>query len=253
MPTNHDPGPTNHDPGPTSHDSGPAGEPAPTHALDPQAVWDATMANQSETGARVIARYAEPHRRYHGTEHLVSVLAHVEEFATDDHDLFLVRLAAFYHDAIYDIPFRELTNEEASARLSVRELSRTGLEVEDLNEVSRLVRLTATHVPGSRDKNGELLCDADLAVLGSPPETYARYVAQVTEEYAAVPRLDFVRGRFQVLRELSGRDLFNTPKGRSLNARARFNLVAECRQLVAEMRAAGISADEIGTVPGSRT
>lgn len=117
---------------PTSNHADPTGDdPGPTNALDPQAVWDATMADQSETGARVIARYAEPHRRYHGTAHLVSVLAHVEEFATDDHDLFLVRLAAFYHDAIYDIPFRELTNEEASARLSVRELSRTGLEVED--------------------------------------------------------------------------------------------------------------------------
>ena len=52
-----------------------------------------------------------------------------------------------------------------------------------------------------------------------------------------------------MLRELAGRDLFNTPKGRALNERARFNLVAECRSLVAEMRAAGISADEIGTVP----
>jgi predicted metal-dependent HD superfamily phosphohydrolase len=247
MPTSENPGPTSENPGPTSETPGPTSD---TAGL--QAIWDATLVNQAETGARVIARYAEPHRRYHGTEHLASVLAHIDEFATEAHDLFLVRLAAFYHDAIYDIPFRELTNEEGSARLSVRELSRTGLEVEDLNEVSRLVRLTATHVPGSRDPNGELLCDADLAVLGSPPEAYARYVAQVTEEYAAVPRLDFVRGRFRVLRDLAGRDLFNTPKGRGLNARARFNLVAECRQLVAEMRAAGISADEIGTVPAPR-
>jgi predicted metal-dependent HD superfamily phosphohydrolase len=224
----------------------------PTSTTELQDRWDATLANQSETGARLIARYAEPHRVYHGTEHLAAVLARIDEFGTDAQDLFLVKLAAFYHDAIYDIPYRELTNEEASARLSVRELSRTGLEVEDLNEVSRLVRLTATHVPGSRDPNGELLCDADLAVLGSPPEAYAHYVAQVTEEYAAVPRLDFVRARFRVLRDLAGRDLFSTAKGRALNARARFNLVAECRQLVSEMRAAGISADEIGSVPGSR-
>jgi predicted metal-dependent HD superfamily phosphohydrolase len=224
----------------------------PTSTTELQDRWDATLANQSETGARLIARYAEPHRVYHGTEHLAAVLARIDEFGTDAQDLFLVKLAAFYHDAIYDIPYRELTNEEASARLSVRELSRTGLEVEDLNEVSRLVRLTATHVPGSRDPNGELLCDADLAVLGSPPEAYAHYVAQVTEEYAAVPRLDFVRARFRVLRDLPGRDLFSTAKGRALNARARFNLVAECRQLVSEMRAAGISADEIGSVPGSR-
>lgn len=216
-----------------------------------QQIWDETLPRQQELGASVIARYAEPRRRYHTTDHLVAVQDRISEFAIAEHDVFLVRLAGFYHDAIYDIPSRELTNEEASARLSVRELSRAGLEVEDLNEVSRLVRLTATHVPGSRDPNGELLCDADLAALGGSPEAYARYVAQVTEEYAHVPRIDFVRGRFQILRELAGRDLFFTPKGRALNGRARFNLVAECRELVAELRAAGISPDDIGPVPGS--
>ena len=216
-----------------------------------QEIWDATLRDQPKLGARVIARYAEPHRRYHGLEHLAAVQDRISDFATADHDLFLVRLAGFYHDAIYDIPTRELTNEDASARLSIRELSRAGLEQEDLNEVARLVRLTATHVPGSRDANGELLCDADLAVLGGSPEAYARYVAQVREEYAHVPRLDFARGRFQILRELAGRDLFSTPRGRGLNARARFNLVAECRELVAELRAAGVSPDELGPVPGS--
>lgn len=218
-----------------------------------QQIWDATLRDQSELGTRVIARYTEPQRRYHTTEHLAAVQDRITEFATSDHDVFLVRLAGFYHDAIYDIPTRELSNEEGSARLSIRELSRAGLEQEDLNEVARLVRLTSTHVPGSRDANGELLCDADLAVLGGSPETYARYVAQVTEEYAQLPRLDFVRGRFQILRELAGRDLFFTPKGRALNGRARFNLVAECRELVAELRAAGISPDDIGPVPGSGT
>lgn len=216
-----------------------------------RAIWDETLPNQSDTGGRVIARYAESHRRYHSLEHLAAVQERITEFATADHDLFLVRLAGFYHDAIYDVPTRELTNEEASARLSIRELSRTGLEQEDLNEVARLVRLTATHLPGPRDPNGELLCDADLAVLGGPPETYARYVEQVSEEYGQVPRLDFARGRFLVLRELASRDLFHTPRGRALNERARFNLVAECRSLVDELRAAGVSPDEIGPVPGS--
>lgn len=216
-----------------------------------QQIWDETLPGQAETGARLIARYAEPHRRYHTVEHLAAVQDRITEFATADHDLFLVRLAGFYHDAIYDIPTRELTNEDASARLARRELSRAGLEQEDLNEVARLVRLTATHVPGSRDPNGELLSDADLAVLAGSRVAYARYVAQVGAEYARVPRLDFVRGRFGVLRDLAGRDLFFTPKGRALNERARFNLVAECRELVAELRAAGVSADEIGPVPGS--
>ena len=85
-----------------------------------QAIWDETLPAQPEMGARVIARYAEPQRRYHTTEHLAVVQDRITEFASADHDLFLVRLAGFYHDAIYDIPFREITNEEASARLSRR-------------------------------------------------------------------------------------------------------------------------------------
>lgn len=216
-----------------------------------QRIWDATLPGQAGIGARLIARYVEPHRRYHTTEHLSAVVDRVTEFAGSDHDVFLVMLAAFYHDAVYDIPFRELTNEEASARLSIRELSRAGLEQEDLNTVARLIRLTETHLPGPRDPNGELLCDADLAVLGSPPEAYARYLAQVSEEYAQVPRLDFARGRFGVLRELAGRSLFRTTRGRALNAPARANLVGECQALASELIAAGVSPEDLGPVPGS--
>ena len=45
-------------------------------------------------------------------------------------------------------------------------------------------------------------------------------MAQVSEEYAHLPRLDFVRGRFRSCRELASRDLFFTAKGRALNERA---------------------------------
>lgn len=234
---------------PTDEDPMPTDE--AVDSADLQARWDATLPHQSELGARVIARYAEPHRRYHTTEHLAAVLDRIEEFAADQ-DLFLVRLAAFFHDAVYAIPAGQVTNEEASARLSRRELGRAGLEQEDLNEVARLVRLTATHQPGSRDPEGELLCDADLAVLGGTDEAYARYVDQVRQEYAQLPRLDFARGRYAVLRGLAERDLFHTPRGRALNEPARRHLTAECQQLAAELTAAGIPAEEIAPVPGSR-
>ena len=112
----------------------------------------------------LITRYSEPHRHYHTDEHLLHVLTMIDQLA-DDHDLFLVRLAAWFHDAVYAIPPGQVSNEEASARLALRELSRVGLEQEDLNQVARLVRLTETHLPGPRDPEGELLCDADLAIL----------------------------------------------------------------------------------------
>ena len=197
---------------------------------DLMARWDVTLPHQSELGESLIQRYAEPHRRYHDVHHLHQVLVSIDELA-DDHDLFLVRLGAWFHDAIYDIPIRELTNEEASARLSVRELSRAGLEQEDLTQVSRLVRLTATHVPASRDPEGELLCDADLAILAAPPADYDAYVAAVRAEYAAVPDEEFAAARLEVLEPLTEGELFRTSKGRSRTAAAQANLRRECADL----------------------
>lgn len=197
-------------------------------------IWAMCLPDQRERGAAVIARYGEPQRRYHDTRHLAAVLGWIDRLA-GDHDLFLVRLAAFFHDAVYAIPPGQVTNEEASARLALKELSRAGLEQEDLNEVARLVRLTTTHAPGSRDPDGELLCDADLAVLAGTPDEYAAYLADVTAEYAFLPREVFAAGRFEVLSRLSSRDLFRTAKGRALNDRARANVEAERRALAEEL------------------
>lgn len=188
--------------------------------------WNSTLPRQQELGENLIARYSEPHRRYHTTKHLQQVLTMIDRLA-DDHDIFLVRLAAWFHDAVYAIPPGQVSNEEASARLALRELSRVGLEQEDLNQVARLVRMTETHVPGPRDPEGELLCDADLAILASDPSDYADYVAAVREEYAQLPEEEFLAGRLAVLTELADREIFRTAKGRQLTDAARVNLTAE--------------------------
>ena len=210
--------------------------PAGPHPLDPAdraelvVRWQVALPHQQEMGEGLITRYGEPHRRYHDARHLLAVLRRVEEFA-DEQDLFLVRLAAWFHDAVYDIPERELSNEEASARLALRELSRAGLEQEDLTQVARLVRLTADHVPGSRDTEGELLCDADLAVLAGSPEAYADYVAAVRAEHAGTDDEEFWTGRLSVLEPLAEGEIFRTAKGRALTAAARSNLTAEVTDL----------------------
>jgi predicted metal-dependent HD superfamily phosphohydrolase len=192
--------------------------------------WHTVLPHQEAMGAALVERYREPWRRYHDARHLLAVLRQVDALAGDQ-DLFIVRLAAWFHDAIYDIPFRELTNEDASARLALRELSRAGLEQEDLTQVARLVRMTADHVPGSRDPEGELLCDADLAVLASPPEEYAAYVAEVREEYASVPDDEFYEARFEVLEPWVEGEIFRTGKGKLLTPAARENVTAEVVRL----------------------
>lgn len=192
--------------------------------------WHAVLPHQEAMGAALVERYREPWRRYHDVRHLLAVLRQVDALAGDQ-DLFIVRLAAWFHDAIYDIPERELTNEEGSARLALRELSRAGLEQEDLTQVARLVRMTAEHVPGSRDPEGELLCDADLAVLAGSPEEYAAYVADVREEYADVADDDFLSARFEVLEPWVEGEIYRTGRGKPLTPAARANVAAEVREI----------------------
>ena len=204
--------------------------------------WADLLPDHPEIGEDLLRRYAEPHRRYHTTEHLADVLARVDELASGSEDLFLVRLAAWFHDAVYAIPAGQVGNEEASARLAIRTLVRAGLEQEDLTQVARLVRLTETHIPGTRDPEGELLCDADLAILAAEPAAYDRYVEQIREEYGRVPEEQFLAGRLAVLTALADRELFRTGRGRRLGGAARANLEREMRALTDRLGVEGSHA-----------
>ncbi|MEV5725399.1 MULTISPECIES: HD domain-containing protein [Streptomyces] len=180
---------------------------------------------------RLLDHWQEPQRRYHTLTHLTAVLDHVDTLAEYADDPDLVRLAAWFHDAVY-LPDRS-ENEERSARLAERALAEAGLPDERTAEVARLVRLTAGHAPADDDRNGHVLCDADLAVLASPPSGYAAYTAAVREEYGFVPADAFRAGRAAILRELLALPrLFRTPYGAEhWEATARYNLTAELEML----------------------
>ncbi|MEU3842007.1 hypothetical protein AB0E88_18485 [Streptomyces sp. NPDC028635] len=180
---------------------------------------------------RLLAHWQEPQRHYHTLTHLTAVLDHVDtlEKYADDPDL--VRLAAWFHDAVY-LPERS-TNEERSARLAERALTEAGLSQQGTAEVARLVRLTVGHDPADDDRNGQVLCDADLAILAAPPSAYAAYTAAVREEYHFVPNDAFRAGRSDVLRHLLALPrLFSTPYGTEhWEATARYNLRSELEML----------------------
>jgi predicted metal-dependent HD superfamily phosphohydrolase len=184
-------------------------------------------------GVELAGRYGEPHRRYHTRAHLTAVLDLVDELSAHADDPDAVRLAAWFHDAVYD-PERG-DNEERSAWLAERMLADTDVGPRVIAEVARLVRLTASHAPAPRDHNGHVLCDADLAILAAEPDRYAAYAAAVREEYAFVPDEHFGRGRADVLRALLELPaLFHTPEARArLEPRARHNIETELRLLCA--------------------
>ncbi|WP_128381138.1 hypothetical protein [Streptomyces cavernae] len=180
----------------------------------------------------LLRRWSEPQRRYHTVDHLAAVLDHVDVLEDHAADPEAVRLAAWFHDAVY-LPDRD-TNEERSARLAERALPEAGVSQARTDEVARLVRLTVTHDPEPGDTNGAVLCDADLAVLAKPPAEYAAYAAAVREEYGFVPDDAFRAGRAVVLSQLLDLPrLFRTPYGAEVwEDAARQNLRAELTRLI---------------------
>ncbi|MFF8276972.1 hypothetical protein ACF05T_12805 [Streptomyces lateritius] len=194
-------------------------------------------------GRNLLTRWAEPQRRYHTVDHLRAVLDRIDELAVADSDLEpsgerepggdweLVRLGAWFHDAVYRPDRSE--NEERSAALAEKALPEAGLAEREVAEVARLVRLTVTHDPAPGDRNGEILCDADLAILASDPDSYTGYATAVREEYGFVPDDAFREGRAAVLRQLLALPrLFRTPYGtQHWETRARQNLERELAAL----------------------
>src|SRR5215472_3820064 len=129
-----------------------------------------------DVGPKLIDCYMGSHRRYHTLEHLKHVLDVVDELADAAEDLKAVRYAAWFHDAVYVIGAASgPSNEERSAQMAEAVLREIGEPDALTHEVARLVRLTEGHAPGPDDRNGAVLCDADLAILGSDAGTYARY------------------------------------------------------------------------------
>ena len=179
-------------------------------------------------GRDLLGRWAEPHRRYHDTRHLAEVLTALRRLAAPVPAE--VVCAAWFHDAVY---IGAAGDEQRSADLAARTLTRLGWPGWAVEEVVRLVLLTTAHDPADDDVPGALLCDADLAVLAAPPERYREYVADVRAEYGHLSDDAFRAGRAAVLQALAGRArLFTTPAGRQAwEAAARRNLQAELAAL----------------------
>lgn len=195
------------------------------------APWGAPATTADAWYADLAARYASPARRYHTLEHVGEVLDAVDLLAPVATHADAVRLAAWFHDAVYDP--RRHDNEAASAELARAAVADLGPRAPTADEVARLIRCTAGHDVDDRDTDGAVLVDADLAVLGAAPARYDRYATDVRAEYAHVDDGAWRSGRTALLTGFVGRDhLFHTAEGRRRwDASARANLRRELDRL----------------------
>lgn len=197
--------------------------------------WEHLLPGAVALGEDLLARWSQPHRKYHDRAHLLAVLSGLDQLiglneqAAEHRAIYL---AAWFHDAVYE---GAADDEQASAALARDLLGSVGINPELVSEVCRLVELTIKHDPAPGDMAGALLCDADLEVLSRTSGSYRRYVAAVREEYSHVPDSAFATGRSRILRALlAAPRIYSTVVGQELwESTARENIEQELQELAA--------------------
>lgn len=158
---------------------------------------------------QVIARYREPHRRYHTLRHLEECLEKLEELRPRAERPAEVEPALWFHDAIYDP--RRHDNEERSAGWASESALALGLEPELARRLHALV-MTTRHEAEPRGVDQAVLVDIDLSILGASPARFDEYETQVREEYRWVPAFIYRRERKKMLQSLASRPtIYRTP------------------------------------------
>ncbi|WP_454050954.1 HD domain-containing protein [Cellulomonas sp. Marseille-Q8402] len=191
-----------------------------------------------EVGSDLLERWSGTGRTYHNLRHLCDVLARVDELAEETHEPDLVRLAAWYHGAVFDAAQvaayanRGGEDEIASARLAREQLTELGVPAASVDRVHQLVIALVRHAADPSDFDCAVLCDADLAMLAAEPQRYKAYLHDVREEYADIPTADYLRARQRIVNKLLKRpSLFVSPLGAAWEEPARQNLGAELHKL----------------------
>jgi predicted metal-dependent HD superfamily phosphohydrolase len=170
----------------------------------------------------VETRYREPHRRYHTLDHIAELLALLPDEGEE------VLAAVWFHDVIYD---RRGANEERSADVAHEALVDLRFPRETVDLVTRMILATRDHAPGDLGDGARSFLDADLAILGSPPEVYRRYADAIRVEYSWVPDPLFRAARDGVLRDFLARPriYLTDAMNQRFDAQARVNLAWELR------------------------
>lgn len=174
-------------------------------------------------------RYAEPHRHYHVWDHVLQVLSWINHIADEGmirtgaaRDL---RLAALFHDAVYDVKQGAPHNEAASVEV----MRSFGIKSESAEEI---IMATARHgkmAPEDLPPTIALFLDCDIAHFGelrweivrwNDDNVIREYEHHYTKEQVAAGRKAFLKGMIADGRRIFMSDYF----GRQFETQAQRNL-----------------------------
>lgn len=195
-----------------------------------------------DMGTNLITLWSTPDRAFHNLRHLIDLLTRVDELSEETRNPDLVRLAAWYHGAIFSVSADQAMHrnggedEAASAALAYEELTTAGVSEKNANRVAELIMNLRRHDLPTSDIDAAALSDADLGCLAIEPQRYREYSHLIYSEYAHLPLLSYLRTRTTIVRKLLARDrLFASPLGQHWERPARENLEAELRRLSSKL------------------
>ncbi|HEX8249272.1 MAG TPA: hypothetical protein VF599_13930 [Pyrinomonadaceae bacterium] len=179
----------------------------------------------------LLNRYSEKHRYYHNLNHVNALLVLAEDLKENISDYDCLKLAIWFHDAIYDP--QENDNEIESAKLAVVNLSCIGLPKNKIQKVEKMILATQKHEAAGLDTDGKLFLDSDLSVLGAGEKIYKDYSRAVRLEYSHVPEDLYRESRKRILENFLRREfIYFTGELRSrFEAAARLNIENEIKEL----------------------
>src|SRR5690349_19345215 len=126
---------------------------------------------------KIVAAYSEPGRFYHTLGHIWHVLKTTRELQKLAHNWPVVQFAAWFHDVIYDSQAKD--NEEKSAEYARQVLQKLNIPPKIIDLTANLIICTKAHRAEPGDIDAQILLDADLAILGSSPESYQKYTKAI--------------------------------------------------------------------------
>jgi predicted metal-dependent HD superfamily phosphohydrolase len=204
----------------------------------------ATDQELADAAESLVERWSGEARHFHNLKHLATTLHRVDELSQETHNPDLVRLAAWYHGAVFasdaqtTYALRGGEQTPASAELARKELTQLGVPSANADRVAALVDSLLRHLPAAGDSDAQVLNDADLSMLAIEPQHYKSYAAAVRAEYAHIPQRDFLRARIRILERLLQRgQIFSSPMGAAWENPARQNVEAELSRLLKEQAA----------------
>lgn len=146
--------------------------------------------------AAVFKAYNEPHRKYHNINHIETMFLLADKLGWP-----LTKAqywAIFYHDAVYNIPTKETSNEKLSAELYMNHWG----NIHDFSKTTEQIILdTQTHIPTIEES--KVVIDLDLSGLAL---SYWTNRDAIRLEYSHYNDEEFKIGRKKFLSSMLAKD-----------------------------------------------